>query len=195
MSGHRHVQSQSSSSATPTCLCACLPFPGHLRITFSRSSAPLSLARRYSNRASYRAVTSARRVRISTSSASIALISSSSFMMRLLCILAVGDSVSLPAPVHLESSVTERRCPIGGLSASATVARGRCAELFVRFTLELLASPSCDDRPDRVPIPGLPRDDMDDIDPLRLTDLCWDPSVAEDGTGGIRRSDGDRFME
>ncbi len=64
----------------------------HLRKIFSRSSAPFNRARRYSSRDSYRAVTSARRLRISANSVSMPISSSSS--------TCPGPPRLLPEPVE-----------------------------------------------------------------------------------------------
>jgi len=85
--------------------------------------------------------------------------------------------------------VTESRCPSGGLSVSATVARGRWPALLVKLTLELLANPYWLDKLERPTTPVLPRDDIEEIEPLRLT------SVEEDAAFVIFLADGDRFID
>ena len=131
---HRNILTDEGTAASK----ARMEGEAHLRMTFSRNSAPFSRARRYSSLASYRAVTSTRLRRISASSASIALISSSSACTALFVGGRPGSG-GTSAPSQRPSSVVDLRCPPAEASDSATVASGRWFALLERFTLELLA--------------------------------------------------------
>ena len=83
---------------------------------------------------------------------------------------------------------------VGRPSLSSTVSSGRWPVLRARLTLELLASPRCAASAGRAG-PERPREDTEDMDPLRMIAGCED-SVVEDAaerifvpTEGVRLSD------
>lgn len=109
----------------------------YLRKIFSRSSAPFNLARRYSRRASYRAVTSALRLLISANSACIACKSSSSSGGT--NVLGLPEAAATLARSTGETGVLKLVASRACLpSVSATGASGRCPLLLVKLTLDVL---------------------------------------------------------